>query len=184
MRILTPLVLDKNISVQHAAVGALRNISLSDPITCDHMVDQDVFTPLSRLLRQYHETDWQLGKKANRIDSKCEIFIEAVNLLWNLCEANETMVNTCLEQDMLTVLMKHLTVEKYGYQVVTTVLQCIYTLSEDCKDVHLNLFKNFDHLLNSLLVKTAESSEDLHVRIIAFGIVANLLEARKESIEP
>ena len=184
MRIIAPLVLDKNISVQHAAVGALRNISLSDPTTCDHMVDQDVFTPLSKLLRQYQESDWQVGKKANRIDSKCEIFIEAVNLLWNLCEANETIVNKCLEQDMLTILMKHLAVEKYGYKVVTTVLQCIYTLSEDCTEVHLNVFKNFDPLLNSLLVQNAESSEGLHVKVLAFGIVANLLEARKESVEP
>ena len=184
IRIIAPLVLDTNISVQHAAVGALRNISLSDPSICDHMVEQDIFTPLNKLLRQFQETDWQLGKKAgNRIDSKSEIFIEAINLLWNLCEANETIVNISLEQDLLTVLVKHLTVEKYGYQVVTTVLQCIYTLSE-CKERHLNLFKNFEHVFKSLLVKNALSPEDLHVKILAFGIAANLLEARNESMEP
>ena len=40
LRIVAPLMLDSNVSVQHAAVGALRNISLIRPDICDHMVEQ------------------------------------------------------------------------------------------------------------------------------------------------
>ena len=38
IKIVAPLMLDKNVSVQSSAVGALRNISLADPEICDQMV--------------------------------------------------------------------------------------------------------------------------------------------------
>ena len=40
IRIVAPLMLDGNASVQNSAVGALRNISLADPDICDHMIQQ------------------------------------------------------------------------------------------------------------------------------------------------
>ena len=107
VRTLAPLMLDTNISVQHAAVGALRNISLSDPSTCDHMVEQDVFTTLWNLLGQFQALDWQPCQKTTGIDSKTEIFVEAINLLWNLCEANEKVVKKCLDQDIVRAFMKY-----------------------------------------------------------------------------
>ena len=190
LRIVAPLVVDTNLSVQHAAVGALRNISLADHDICDQMVDQDVFTPLTKLLLKFYSMEWsraepsKAAKSSDRIDSNTEIFIEAVNLLWNLCEANESAVQKCFNQDLLPVLMKHMTVEKYGYQVVSSVLQCLYTLAEDCKEPFLSQFKAYDHILNSLVVKPAEKAEDLHIKLLAIGIAYNLTEARKESIEP
>ena len=106
VRTLAPLMLDTNISVQHAAVGALRNISLSDPSTCDHMVEQDVFTTLWNLLGQFQALDWQPCQKTTGIDSKTEIFVEAINLLWNLCEANEKVVKKLVERSRRATVWK------------------------------------------------------------------------------
>ena len=40
LRIVAPLMLDENISVKHAAIGALRNISSIRPDICDQMIQQ------------------------------------------------------------------------------------------------------------------------------------------------
>jgi hypothetical protein len=40
IRIVAPLLMDSNLSVRHAAIGALKNISLVDPEICDEMVQQ------------------------------------------------------------------------------------------------------------------------------------------------
>ena len=40
LRIVAPLMHDSNVSVQHAAIGALRNISSVRPDICDRMIEQ------------------------------------------------------------------------------------------------------------------------------------------------
>ena len=40
LRIVAPLMLDENVSVKHAAIGALRNISSIRPDICDQMIQQ------------------------------------------------------------------------------------------------------------------------------------------------
>ena len=64
IRIVAPLMLDKNVSVQSTAVGALRNISLADPDICEQMVvDQDIMTPLCKLLLTYNDVEWKPARK-------------------------------------------------------------------------------------------------------------------------
>ena len=40
LRIVAPLMLDENVSVKHAAIGALRNVSSIRPDICDQMIQQ------------------------------------------------------------------------------------------------------------------------------------------------
>ena len=64
IRIVAPLMLDKNVSVQSTAVGALRNISLADPDICEQMVvDQDIMTPLCKLLLTFNDVEWKPARK-------------------------------------------------------------------------------------------------------------------------
>ena len=117
VRLAAPLMrCQRSDDVRHAATGALRNLSLVSAEVCDEMVSQDIMTPLVSLVKTYAEwnpepkatTDDVMevdgGKKkkgkANKKkssengeetpDAMAEVFIEAVNLLWNLCEANTT----------------------------------------------------------------------------------------------
>ena len=70
---------------------------------------QDIMTPLCALLSSYSQ-DWGPADSshppktekqkvlAQKIDSKTEIFIESVNLLWNLCEACPLALNIVNEK--------------------------------------------------------------------------------------
>lgn len=105
-----PLIVDpqSSMGVRHGAVGVLKNMSLISADACDEMVKQDVMTPLCALFTQHYsdpENDLKEDPKKspssarkeaaeNDIefeseDTKSEVFVQAVNLLWNLCEASE-----------------------------------------------------------------------------------------------
>ena len=71
IRIVAPLMMDKNLSVQSSAVGALRNISLADPEICEQMVIQDVMTPLCKRLLSYDHSDWKPVSKSNQFLQQC-----------------------------------------------------------------------------------------------------------------
>ena len=80
---------------------------------------QDIMTPLCALLSSYSQ-DWGPADSshppktekqkvlAQKIDSKTEIFIESVNLLWNLCEACPLALNIVNEKQILPFLLNHL----------------------------------------------------------------------------
>jgi hypothetical protein len=40
VRVAGPLMVDNNLSVKHAAIGSLKNLSLVSPDVCDEMVEQ------------------------------------------------------------------------------------------------------------------------------------------------
>ena len=71
IRIVAPLMMDKNLSVQSSAVGALRNISLADPEICEQMVIQDVMTPLCKRLLSYDHSDWKPVSKSKQFLKYC-----------------------------------------------------------------------------------------------------------------
>ena len=71
IRIVAPLMMDKNLSVQSSAVGALRNISLADSEICEQMVIQDVMTPLCKRLLSYDHSDWKPVSKSNQFLQHC-----------------------------------------------------------------------------------------------------------------
>ena len=79
-------------------------------------------TPLCALLSSYG-SDWSPAPVAaepkidspkpkkisvEKIDSKTEIFVEAVNLLWNLCEASPLALKMVNEKQILPFLLNHL----------------------------------------------------------------------------
>ena len=117
IRMVAPLMVDtqaRSMGVRHGAVGVLKNMSLISPEACDEMVRQDVMTPLCALLSQHYAdpardlkedpkkspglarkeaaADQDLAEFESE-DTKAEILVQAVNLLWNLCEASETALD-------------------------------------------------------------------------------------------
>ena len=111
----------------HSAAGALRNLSLVSADACDEMVKQDVMTPLCALLLNKYASEWTPAKKEftttklkmkGGIDTKAEIFVEAVNLLWNLCEANASALATFNKENLCDLLLAHLNAGIFGHEYV------------------------------------------------------------------
>ena len=111
----------------HSAAGALRNLSLVSADACDEMVKQDVMTPLCALLVNSFGSEWTPVKKEcattklkmkGGIDTKAEIFVEAVNLLWNLCEANASALATFNKENLCDLLLAHLNAGIFGHEYV------------------------------------------------------------------
>ncbi len=137
-------------------------------------------TPLCKLMIDLGNQEWKpcTQKTKKGIDSKQEIFVECVELLWNLCEANDLALKVMQEYNLIALLMKHANVEAYGPRVVVAVLQCIYSVSEDLKDL-----KEFEHYLTSIKMRPATTTADLHMQILANGIVFNLNSDGKTASE-
>ena len=144
---------------------------------------KDVMTPLTKLLERYGTQDWKPAKNKSAIDSKTEIFIEAINLLWNLCEASNTAMKIFSEQNLLQLLFQHVSVDVFGYRVVTSVLQCLYTVSEDCDESILSKFSEFEQTIASMKSDLADAPERLHLKLLSQGIYLNLVESKGEAAE-
>ena len=118
-----------------------------------------------------------------KIDSKTEIFLDAVNLLWNLSEASDTGLKVVHDDNLIELLLKHASLQTFGHRVVTSVMQCVFTISEDCKEPILSTLRKYDSIFTALKSSTDESPEDLHIRLLAYGIDMNLVEANGENVE-
>ena len=195
-RMAAPLMLDKDISVSHSAVGALVNISLTSPEVCDELVTQDVMTPLCTLLANYASTPekhWPKKDTANGevIDQKEEIFIEAVTLLWNLCEASETALKIFNSQNVIQLLFPYINMDFFSTDIVACILQCIYSVCENNipavtaikeKGVE-SLFGHFftplsqppDTINNHANRIEKDSASALYLQVLACGITISVL---------
>uniref|UniRef100_A0A023FW04 Uncharacterized protein n=1 Tax=Amblyomma parvum TaxID=251391 RepID=A0A023FW04_AMBPA len=176
IRTAAPLLLDKNRAVRHSIAGALRNISAISHEACNALIDFDVMTPLVRLLEEYN-SPWQPTESQEKIDSKTEIFYEAVNLLWNLCESNETSVSVFNHKRLWTVLLPCLNVDKYGAKIATVVGQCLHTVSED----NAELAESMSDLKASSGIFQTLSQEPgmVLLQVLSAGILINITEVQK-----
>jgi hypothetical protein len=154
-------------------------------------------TPLCWLLTKICGEDWQPsqdkskkkgGKTASAaaaaIDSKAEIFVECVDLLWNLCEANDTALKIFHEENVLDLLMKHANVDIFGHRIVAPILQCVYSASEDCSGDMLTKLAAHEHMFSSLRLRPASDSADLYLQLLAHGITLHITQAKGEPVEP
>ncbi|XP_076370526.1 HEAT repeat-containing protein 3 [Tachypleus tridentatus] len=181
-----PLLLDKSFTVRHAVAGALRNISVDGgPDACQTMVDLDVMTPLVALLHEYNG-DWHPVLSAeSKIDSRSEIFKEAVHFLWNLCESSEAAVFIFNKQSLLPVLLNCLSLETFGEDIVIPVAQCLHTVSEENQEVisKLNEPVVLDSIY-SLCSTTGEETANLLLKTLGIGIIVNIHSGQLAKCSP
>lgn len=181
VRIIAPLLLDPNFAVRHAVAGALRNLSVCGGHDVSQaMVAQDVMTALVSLFKLY-KTEWKPVKEEQKIDSKAEIFLEACNLLWNLCESSNTAVSIFNENSIMTVLLPCLNIEKFGLQISLAVAQCVHIVVEDNPEVSCILSQ--DSVMQQLLaLASLEPKDPAHVlmRILCTGIVLSIHSGKIE----
>ncbi|XP_063238676.1 HEAT repeat-containing protein 3 [Bacillus rossius redtenbacheri] len=165
VRVAAPLLLDASASVRHVAAGALRNLSAGGHELCDLLVEQDVMTPLSALLQEY-AVDWQPLKNSKVTDKKADTFLQAVHLLWNLCESNGTAVKYFNDRNMLPVLARCLDTSLFGLDIVTAAAQCIQTVTED-NSTAVSQLQSSEPILRQLLMLEGDQPAMLLVRTLA-----------------
>lgn len=118
----------------------------------------------------------EAGKKAHMDDEK-ETLIEAIKLMWSLCENSECVIKYSNEEKLVSLLIKFLDHTKYGSMVSVVAAQCMLTLTEDNPSA-LGELKEHEQTLVSVLDLTPkterESCEIVPLRTLAAGLLMNL----------
>ena len=107
-------------------------------------------------------------------ETPAELFIQAVDLLWNLCEANSTALEIANKENLIQLLVKHLQYVCGEYvdpeqvavrRVKLALLQCLYTATEDNQVAAAAVAQKLD------LFRALFSSDDsCQVRVLAVGV--------------
>lgn len=118
VRITAPLLVDHDENIRHASAASLRNLSAVSVEICENLVEQDVFTPLLILLNQY-VNEWvpTKEKRANQLDQKSDTFLQAVNIVWNLCESTDIALECFNQSQLLQSFVRCLNYEVFGMDI-------------------------------------------------------------------
>ncbi|XP_075151544.1 HEAT repeat-containing protein 3 [Haematobia irritans] len=175
VRIAAPLLFEKDLSVRNAAAGALRNLSVNGTDVCDFLVEQDVLTPLLTLLTEYSlDTDWRPTfdeKMCNQMDLRSDIFLQAINLLWNLCETASVAVDTINQTKLMESFIRCLDFNMFGLDIAISVAQCLLVVTENNPKSWLVLNQHVPNFL-CLLSITGDYGQT-YLRTLAAGILSN-----------
>ena len=79
----------------------------------------------------------------------------------------------CNKANLVRVLLHHLDASKFGYPVVTSVLQCVYSVTEN-NPTAAEAVKCVEGELEALLALPDASASHLYVRILVCGVILNV----------
>lgn len=176
VRIAAPLLCDTDVAVRNAAAGALRNFSVNGVNVCEFLVDQDILTPLLTLLNEYaKDSDWQPTfdtQMSNEMDIRSDVYLQAINLLWNLCESTPQALDQLNQSQLIRSFVRCLNFNVYGMEIAISVAQCLLVISEGNPkswNILSDYLPNFIYLLND-----GESSRSFYLRSLTAGILSNV----------
>lgn len=180
VRRLGPLLIDNDRGIQEGAAGTLRNLSVAGgPEVCEKMVEQDVMTPLSTFVQQ--SLNALGGMNESLRNSKIQrqaasLAIQAVSLLWNLCENCSTAVNIFNCQGLLPCLVSCLESDVYPTTVAIPAAQCLHTVTEDNASAAQLLCGSSDlmKVLEKSLMADGTTSDMLMLKVLTAGVLYNI----------
>lgn len=177
IRIIGPLLVDKNLSIRNATAGAIRNLSINGVTVCETLVEQDILTPLLVLLTEYANIqDWIPNidhTMKNQLDEKSDTFLHAINILWNLCESTSIALDNFNQSQLLPSFIRCLNYKIFGIEISIAVAQCLLVISEDNPN-SWNILSNYViDIVNILTIDESTESESL-LRTLAAGILSNI----------
>lgn len=123
IRIAIPLLVDPNKNIRNAVAGALRNISICGVDICEVLVEQDILTPLLILINEYTSTvDWVPAidrsiAHVDQLDIAGDTFLQAVNLVWNLCESTSVALQHFNQANILESFVRFLNYTVFGIDI-------------------------------------------------------------------
>ncbi|XP_076855743.1 HEAT repeat-containing protein 3 [Brachyhypopomus gauderio] len=187
VRRIGPLLLDNSLAVRETAAGALRNLSAcGGPEVCETMVQQDVLTPISALLKEccvrFQTNSIPLKKEQKHTVE--DVANEAVNLLWNLCENSSTAVSVFNKSGLLDVLLPCLERHPHNIQLALSAAHCLHTVTEDNTELAISVTGPVLAVLENVLVSTQPEMEHILLRTLAAGSVWNLKSCLSPARQP
>lgn len=179
VRRLAPLLLDDNRGIQEGAAGALRNLSLGGPEVCTKMVDHDVMTPLSTFVQQSLDALGAINESPGNSElqrQSTSLAIQAVSLLWNLCESSSVAVDIFNSQGLLPCLVSSIKTEIYPTTVAIPTAQCLHTVTEDNISAAQLLCGSSDlmKILEKSLMADGTTSDMLLLKVLTAGVLYNI----------
>lgn len=180
VRRLGPLLIDNDRGIQEGAAGTLRNLSVAGgPEVCEKMVEQDVMTPLSTFVRQSLDALGAMNEslRNSKIQRQAaSLAIQAVSLLWNLCENCSTAVNIFNCQGLLPCLVSCLESDVYPTTVAIPAAQCLHTVTEDNASAAQLLCGSSDlmKVLEKSLMADGTTSDMLMLKVLTAGVLYNI----------
>ncbi|XP_074616606.1 HEAT repeat-containing protein 3-like [Acropora palmata] len=180
VRRLGPLLIDSDRGIQEGAAGTLRNLSVAGgPEVCEKMVEQDVMTPLSTFVRQSLDALGAMNEslRNSKIQRQAaSLAIQAVSLLWNLCENCSTAVNIFNCQGLLPCLVSCLESDVYPTTVAIPAAQCLHTVTEDNASAAQLLCGSSDlmKVLEKSLMADGTTSDMLMLKVLTAGVLYNI----------
>ena len=128
-------------------------------------------TPLVNLIEFYNK-DWKTTVPDD-ITTLEDLLIDGVALLSNLCEASPLALDVFNKANLVRVLLHHLDASKFGFPVVTSVLQCVYSVTEN-NPTAAEAVKCVEGELEALLALPDASASHLYVLILVCGVILNV----------
>lgn len=181
VKIIASWLVDKNKSMRNATAGALRNLSMCGIEVCENLVEQDVLTPLLALFNEYSlDSDWVpvFDKSLNgQMDEKSDTFLQAINLVWNLCESTSMALENFNQTQVVESFLRCLNYTVFGYDISIAVAQCLLVISED-NPVAWRLLSKYTQELLCILSASSSSADPSKSMILlstlAAGIMSNV----------
>lgn len=180
VRRLGPLLIDDDRGIQEGAAGALRNLSIGGgPEACEKMVEQDIMTPLSTFVRQSLDALGAMNESTGNSKfqrQSTSLAIQAVSLLWNLCESCSVAVDIFNKQCLLPCLVSSLETDIYPITVSIPAAQCLHTVTENNQAAAQLLCGSSDlmKILEKSLMADGSTSDMLMLKVLTAGVLYNI----------
>uniref|UniRef100_A0A8C0FHQ3 HEAT repeat containing 3 n=1 Tax=Bubo bubo TaxID=30461 RepID=A0A8C0FHQ3_BUBBB len=186
VRCLGPLLMDHSLAVRETAAGALRNLSACGGFeVCDDMVTKDIMTPLVALLKEC-----STGLDANQLSPrKCrevnknyieDIANEAINLLWNVCECNNTAVSIFNKEGCLEAVLHYMKKFSTNVDLAISVANCLQAVTEDNPDLLSSFNASAQQVLETVMLCPESTMKHILLRTLIAGTIWNI----KDTIPP
>ncbi|NXU15164.1 HEAT3 protein, partial [Pardalotus punctatus] len=197
VRCLGPLLMDHSLAVRETAAGALRNLSACGGFdVCDDMVTNDIMTPLVALLKEC-----STGLDANQVSpkkcrdmnqlspKKCgemsknyieDIANEAINLLWNICECNNTALYIFNKEGCLEAVLHYMKKFATNVDLAISVANCLQAVTEDNPDLLSSFNASAQQILETVMLSPESTMKHILLRTLIAGTIWNI----KDTIPP
>ncbi|XP_056356523.1 HEAT repeat-containing protein 3 isoform X1 [Oenanthe melanoleuca] len=186
VRCLGPLLMDHSLAVRETAAGALRNLSACGGFdVCDDMVTNDIMTPLVALLKEC-----STGLDANQLSpKKCrgtnknyieDIANEAINLLWNICECNNTALYIFNKEGCLEPVLHYMKNFATNVDLAISVANCLQAVTEDNPDLLSSFNASAQQILETVMLCPESTMKHILLRTLIAGTIWNI----KDTIPP
>ncbi|XP_027870897.1 HEAT repeat-containing protein 3 [Xiphophorus couchianus] len=176
VRRLGPMLLDGSLAVRETATGALRNLSAcGGQEVCEDMVRHDIMTPLTALLREcctsFDTAAVAMKDQSNPVEG---VAIEAVNLLWNLCESSSQAVSLFNKSGLLDMVVHCLERHPHNVELSISAAHCLHTVTEDNPELLRSMNAAVLEALEKVLLSSQPGMAHILLRTLAAGTLWNM----------